>query len=111
MSGKCAKNFLGFSMSGINGIDMREALQRIEQLESQQVTQLSAMQKGFGELTLAVKEQNTELKLLRQELVGALTGKEQIPLPVAMVLFKSLCWVIVALVIWFTGVKYFAGVM
>lgn len=88
---------------------MREAIQRLEALEQHQQSQLSEMQRGFNALVTATNEQNAELRLLRQELINALTGKEQIPLPVAMTVFKALCFVIIGLVVWFTGVKYLAG--
>lgn len=46
-----------------------------------------------------------EIRGMRHDLVSAVAGKKQMPHDVAMTVIGTLCSVIVALIVWFTGIE------
>lgn len=69
---------------------------------------LKAIENGLRQI-------ETEMKLLRHDLVGAAVGNDRVPkssldavAKVYMGINKALCAVIVFVTIWFTGLKYIA---
>lgn len=74
----------------------REAIRA--EIEGQTSELTKALDTGFKNL-------NKSMDRIGESLLSAAIGKEHVPYKIAMPLIRTLCAVIVSLVVWFTGIE------
>lgn len=67
-------------------------------LEEQTETLQGVLEKGFEKVAKQIESMN-------KNLLDAATGKDHVQLKIIMPIIKTLCGVIVALIVWFTGIE------